>query len=714
MKITYNYLNDTSFLKELAKQHIKTYYVKISVLNWEESPISFIEGRVISGNLNIDGQSSLRRTANLSIALDDTMYEITNVENLLSLNKKMCLEIGYVNTTKKYLKYPILWFPLGIYIIISCSVSESSSGLVASLQLQDKMCLLNGTVSGKIPAAADLHMMDTLDENGKWITVYPTIYQIIQELVHHWGDEQLGKIIISDLDNKVKQAMKWNLDKPLFFVETASNDRYFLDESQYQNYIKECQNNNISYSTRIFNKNQDVGFIYTDFIYPGELIADAGSSVSDMLDKIIQVLGNYEYFYDLDGNFIFQEKKNYLNNSQSTYIKDAAISQDSPSLVPDYIAAKHLNLSSYLIDLTSGTSVFEFEDGTLITSYSNTPQYGAIKNDFTIWGIRTGTDGLQVPIRYHLVLDVPPALKIGRETIYKMFNYKEYSLDKYGIWKMPTIVLNEIQEIQYGNPRIVFQTEPEPSLNYVGKYYYYYKTNILKTVIQNENTGNWQWQELDYQVVDIVPSDWRTKILIEGAAAQNQGLDYSYYYEQLKNEWPKIYDVKAGKYYDEVIKNPSSINYYLDFISSGNAKIMEMSVKNIGRRSFIDDKGKNVNCIFEDWIPDVILIKAGENGDKRDKRFSQVPVSIYNNLAIGGVHYSAYEEIRQMLHEFTNFNETISIQTIPLYFLEPNTRITVNNSSSNIKGDYLINSLSFSLENEGTLTINASKAIERV
>jgi len=33
-------------------------------------------------------------------------------------------------------------------------------------------------------------------------------------------------------------------------------------------------------------------------------------------------LGNYEYFYDVYGNFVFQEIKNYLNNSQSKLIID--------------------------------------------------------------------------------------------------------------------------------------------------------------------------------------------------------------------------------------------------------------------------------------------------------------------------------------------------------------------------------------------------------
>ena len=48
----------------------------------------------------------------------------------------------------------------------------------------------------------------------------------------------------------------------------------------------------------------DVGFIFTDFTYPNELIENAGSSVVTVLDKIKGVLNNYEYFYDIYGNFV--------------------------------------------------------------------------------------------------------------------------------------------------------------------------------------------------------------------------------------------------------------------------------------------------------------------------------------------------------------------------------------------------------------------------
>ena len=719
MKIFYSYLNDDTFLKELAKEHVKTYFVKITVLDWDEQPVSLIEGRVISANLNIDGQSSLRRTASLSIAIDDMMNEITNANNILAINKKITLEIGYKNTLKKYLEYPILWFPLGLYVIMSSSISESSSGLVASLQLQDKMCLLNGSAGGTIPAAADLHLIDTIDENGQNVTTYPTMYQIIQQLVHHWGGEQLGKIIISDLDNKVKQAMKWNLETPLYYIESGNQNYFFLNEEQFKNKINEYKDGN--YSTRIFTKGEDVGFIYVDFIYPGELIADAGSSVTDNLDKIIQVLGNYEYFYDLDGNFIFQEKKNFLNNAQSYYILQA---KNEAQLVPDYIASQNgqNKLMAYLINMTSGTSSFTFEDSQLIKSYSNTPQYGAIKNDFVIWGVRT-TEDYQIPLRYHLAIDVTPRIK---EDKYLMFNYKEYEIDKYGVWKMPILIVKSLEEEDaktYSNPKIIADGLPTPESS-MGQYYIIKEneSSNYKIKYSKKQNGTWVWKEYDANVETIWAEDWRTQLLLEGAAAQARGLESNYYYPELKVEWPKIYDLVNRKYYDQVLEHPTEINYFLDFINGGNSKITEISVKNIGRRSFVADKGKNVNCVFEEWIPDIILLNLGdedvqerrEEAEARNQRYSQVSSDIYNNLDIGGVHYSAYEEIRQTLHEFTNYNESISIQTVPLYFLEPNTRISINNPNSAIMGDYIINSMSFSLDSEGLLTINASKAVEKV
>lgn len=77
-----------------------------------------------------------------------------------------------------------------------------------SIQLKDKMCLLNGECGGVIPASVQFDKYETIDENGKYVIQRPTIYQIITELVNHLGGEQLSKIIIADVDTRIKQVMK--------------------------------------------------------------------------------------------------------------------------------------------------------------------------------------------------------------------------------------------------------------------------------------------------------------------------------------------------------------------------------------------------------------------------------------------------------------------------------------------------------------------------
>ena len=109
MIIKEKYLNDASFLKDIAKLHIKDYFIKITVLDWLENQIEDIEGKVISASFNIDGNSIIRRTANLSVMIDDTNNDITSAKNLLKKKKKINLQIGFINTTNKYIQYNILY-----------------------------------------------------------------------------------------------------------------------------------------------------------------------------------------------------------------------------------------------------------------------------------------------------------------------------------------------------------------------------------------------------------------------------------------------------------------------------------------------------------------------------------------------------------------------------------------------------------------------------
>ena len=209
MKIKYPYLSDNEFLSIVDQMNIREQVVKLTLLNWDEEPIRDIQGLVTGGSLNIDGSSSMRRTANISLVVADNTAAYDDLDNLFSINKKIYLEIGLFNTTNYYNDYPIIWFPQGLFIIDSMSLSHDINSSSISLSLKDKMCLLNGQCGGMLPASVTFHEIEEVQDDGSIEIITPTIYQIIQELVNHYGDEDLNRIIIEDIDEEVKQVVKW-------------------------------------------------------------------------------------------------------------------------------------------------------------------------------------------------------------------------------------------------------------------------------------------------------------------------------------------------------------------------------------------------------------------------------------------------------------------------------------------------------------------------
>ena len=638
------YLKDSVFLKKFDELKLKEQYVKLIVLTFDEMPIQEIQGKVTGGNLTLDGSSGMRRTGNLSMVADEYENDLTDTKHLLSINKKVEVLIGFVNTTDEYTEYNMLWFPQGTYVIISPNISHNSDGINISLTLHDKMALLNGECGGTLPASVTFNEIEDIDEDGNIQVTQPTIYQIIQELVNHFGGEQLGKIIISDIDSKIKKVMKWTGSTPLYLYQEPAADGTIYNSFS-TNYNELAARQAQGHGTiKEFSYGQDIGYILTDFVYPGELVGNAGDTVVTILDQIKNTLGNYEYFYDIDGNFRFQEIKNYLNTSYSTFL------------------INEINADNYLVDYTSGKSVYTFEDANIIQSYSNSPQYQQIKNDFLVWGKRTSIDGNDVPIRYHLAIDSKPT--IGNS--YKVFFFTD---PDDGITK--------------AKKPVEFASKSNfPDKGETGIYYYAADTGIIYKWATDAKT----YEQTPYTIETIKATDYRTELYMAGVASEPFGLDSNYYYTELKNEWPKLYDMRNQKFFEGVIDQPSDVDFFLDFIDTPTA-ISEFSIQNIGRRTttLVDD---SINCIFEPDNPDIVIIEAGsENADSiqreceaRKQEYAQVRSEIYAMLLNGGALRSAYDEIKKELYQYTNYNEQISLTTLPIYYLEPNVRITVRDN----------------------------------
>ena len=737
MKRHYPYLNDIPFLDKIYDQHSQTVYTQITVLDWWERPLQNIQGRIISGSISVNGDSSTRRTANLSVKILEESELYNNIDSLFSINKKIFIETGLKNNLRHlgedfYPEYDTIWFPFGTFIIVNCSITHDLSGVTLSLTLNDKMCLLNGTAGGVIPASTNFESYDTLGPDGDLHTEYIKINQIIPEMVNHFGGEDLNRIIVNDVPDRIKQVVRWISSNPLFLYRNLNNpNNSFYTTIQTQESIT-------GYSKSSFSYGFDCGYSFMEFVYPGELAAGAGDTVCTVLDKIKNTLGNYEYYYDVFGNFVFQEIKNYVNTTEWR------------TAFNEYQPGSDIALP-YAYNRVLNSHVYDFSKNNFVISYSNSPQYQMIKNDFIVWGARKSIDDKTLPCRYHLAIDERPRLTedwVITDVLPQGICFDTH-MDDYIRRAHPI-------EAAYRTLSILQETLPE---GIVGKYYlitdesaiYTWTTNIeaYKNAVSNYLTaeqGNsgatkteiatgtpgyvklelatW-YKDTNSFTVDQ-DTDWRNILYWQGLIAARTGTDTGLYWAELCNEWPKLFDIENGEYYEDKIAAPSSFDWWLDLIDD-DAELNKFSISNIGKRSYAKTD-TTCNCVFEPAIPDILMVDTNDQSAVADSRSQmttielkelglvpiQVDPAIINSTAVGGTFNSCYEHVKQCIQDYLSYNESISMTCLPLYHLEPNTRIHVDDPESGISGDYIINTLSYNLGNAGTMTISAKKVVEKI
>ena len=290
MRKTYPYLNNgytetelegltrREFLAKLDDFINQKRYAKLTLLNWAEEPLKEIQGEIVSGSLTKDGSSAIRVTGNLTTSVDARSYSVEDANMDFAINKKIFIEVGIKNYTDEYKEYPILWFPQGVFFIknFACNASSTTS-MNISLTINDKMSMLNGDAGGTFPSTIILDEQDTQTENGAYVTEKVLIYNIIQEIVHHWGGEDLNNIVIEDVPSRIKRIMKWNGDTPLYLVSNGG----------------QAEAGTLSYDpTTILpqegsylqiNNGDDAGYIYDDLVYDTEITMNAGQTDVDDL-----------------------------------------------------------------------------------------------------------------------------------------------------------------------------------------------------------------------------------------------------------------------------------------------------------------------------------------------------------------------------------------------------------------------------------------------
>lgn len=633
----FEYLNDMDFLTQLDKLHMRVQYAKIILLSFkDEEPIKEIQGSITSGNLSVNGSSAIRRTINLTMLASIDNSNLEDIDNEISINKKIKVLIGYDNPLKSYKNYgDIIWFPCGLFVLSSANISRSTSGWNISITGKDKMCLLDGTAGGTLPASVTFHESLVQLDNGDVEIQYPTIFQIIYEAVNHWGGEAIENIIITDIDEEIKMLVRYMGDKPVYF----SNDYQSLSFEAQEDY------------PHMFSYGQDAGYKYTDFTYPGELVLNAGDTVVTLLDKIVSTLGNYEYFYNIDGKFVFQEIKNYLNTG-------SPLLELSPE---DYV--RSYNNAKFLYSLT---------DLDTTTAITRNPKYDNVKNDFYVWGKRKTSTGVEVSIRYHLAIDDKPDIDLAMQNMWEVKDKKSNLIVRYDFNTLNDYSVDDYTVTLVGTPCDEWREE-------------LYR-RALNAQVSNSVYDNYYDSELI--------AEWRNLY-----NPMNKNWDAT-------NHWnPDVFnDPGSINFWLDFIDTSSALGKY----SIKNIGRRTKVVNNNDIKTVYNSEVPDV--VFIEGLDQDLIVKYQGIG----QRFFILTNEYYDMFSISTTGTSCFDQIREMMYQNLCYNTTISLTCLPKYYIEPNNIIRVEDKDSNIYGNYQITQYSLPLTYNGTMSITATEVLTRV
>ncbi len=445
-----NPLQDKDFLYNLNQDRHKEIYAKIISLSFDENPLEQIEGRVTSGSINIDGTSTVRRTCNLTLIakdvnITDFYWGVSNKFTLeIGLKNNINKEYPNIIWFKQGI-YVITSFNSSL-TNNNYTISINGKDKMCLLNGEIGGSLPSSIDFGKIDVYEDTYTevqikdytqyvankyyiyengeykisLSEFNEKTKYYTKDVLLKQdslklkdIIKEAVHEYGKELYHNIIINDLDNYGLELLEYRGDKPLYLLYDEDAQIYtqmIIDENfsigngytistcpQYNNAIDSLNDGRYiftledgkDYSATKVEYGTTAGYRTTDLVYPGDLISSVGESLTSILDKIKNTIGAFEYFYDIDGRFIFQAKKIYSQNSWNTLVNE-----DNNIFARDAVEESPYSYS--------------FEDVNLIQQFQNTPAINNIKNDYSIWGTRKGVSGAEIPIHARYAIHNKP------------------------------------------------------------------------------------------------------------------------------------------------------------------------------------------------------------------------------------------------------------------------------------------------------------------
>lgn len=285
----------------ILSQQIITKYIKLEILNFQYNVVDEISGNLTAMSVNIDSESDLRRSCNLTFVVTDASFDV-KAGNKIWLDKFCRPWVGYENIyTGK-----IQWYNQGIYLInapswrYNATTNELS---LAGLDLASKLTgLRNGELEGiptKIPAGSSVReaMIAAIELAGFTKYTISECKDVDGNIIAVPNDIEIAQggtvwnIVTQLRDILPRYETFFDVDGVFIYqpIPTGSGDPVIIDDTIWPNLLIDESINNDFESVKnyieVYGRTLDPSYFSTNTTYSGSTlsltVADYPTALTD-------------------------------------------------------------------------------------------------------------------------------------------------------------------------------------------------------------------------------------------------------------------------------------------------------------------------------------------------------------------------------------------------------------------------------------------------
>ena len=285
----------------ILSQQIITKYIKLEILNFQYNVVDEISGNLTAMSVNIDSESDLRRSCNLTFVVTDASFDV-KAGNRIWLDKFCRPWVGYENIyTGK-----IQWYNQGIYLINAPSWRYNATThelSLAGLDLASKLTgLRNGELEGiptKIPAGSSVReaMIAAIELAGFTKYTISECKDVDGNIIAVPNDIEIAQggtvwnIVTQLRDILPRYETFFDVDGVFIYqpIPTGSGDPVIIDDTIWPNLIIDESINNDFESVKnyieVYGRTLDPTYFSTNTVYSGTTlvltVADYPTTLTD-------------------------------------------------------------------------------------------------------------------------------------------------------------------------------------------------------------------------------------------------------------------------------------------------------------------------------------------------------------------------------------------------------------------------------------------------